>query len=112
MRPDQLKMLEELSEKLVDVILLEADPQGWPGAGMAPADMTQEERGDRYWCKKNAAATLTVLTKTMSLAHFKDNAGGGADRRDEDEVEKEIATAEAKAAKILKKYWEQQGTAH
>ena len=32
MRHDQLQRLQELSEKLADVVLEEADPAEWPGA--------------------------------------------------------------------------------
>ena len=39
MREDQKKRLEALSEKLIDVVLEEADPDFWPGAGQPLADV-------------------------------------------------------------------------
>ena len=49
MRPDQIQRLQDLSEKLADRFLLEADPAEWAGGSNAPADMSQQERGDAYW---------------------------------------------------------------
>jgi hypothetical protein len=67
MRPDQLTRLQELTEKLAERFLLEADPAEWPGDGQVPAGMTQQQRGDAYWCKKNAMATGGVLRFTMDI---------------------------------------------
>lgn len=58
MRPDQLVRLAELSEKLADVVLEEADPAEWPGANMPLASLSQQERGDRYWSKKKRRCHL------------------------------------------------------
>lgn len=68
MREDQYQKLLELEEKLADACIIEADPELWPGAGVAPKDMTQEDRGNRYWCKKDAAATFTLLNKVITIA--------------------------------------------
>jgi hypothetical protein len=35
MRPDQIQRLQDLSEKLAEVVLEEADPKEWPGAGIS-----------------------------------------------------------------------------
>lgn len=67
LRPDQIERLQDLSEKLADRFLLEADPDEWPGSGKSPADLTQQERGDAYWCKKNAMATGGALRYTLDL---------------------------------------------
>lgn len=67
MREDQKIMLAELSEKLADVFLMEADPANWSGAGKLPVDLTREERGDRKWDKQNAMATGGVLRYVMDV---------------------------------------------
>lgn len=99
MRQDQLQRLQALSEKLADRFLLEADPTEWPGEGKVPADLTQQERGDAYWCKKNAMATGGVLRYTLDLM-----AKNGATNDPEGNTEKEadldrsIREAERRAA--------------
>ncbi|MDU9039991.1 hypothetical protein HNO91_12135 [Pseudomonas corrugata] len=67
MRLDQIERLKALSEGLADVVLDEANPKNWPGTGKTLAELTRDERGDRHWCKKNAAATMTLLVKVMSI---------------------------------------------
>lgn len=109
MREDQKKRIEELQEKLVEVLLLEADPQMWPGDGVSPADLTRDERGDRYWCKKNAAATLTVLTKTMSLTQYEYRQAVNPVDSDEVDMDKEIAKHEKEAAKKLAEFTAKRG---
>ncbi len=102
MRPDQLVRLAELSEKLADVVLEEADPAEWPGANMPLASLSQQERGDRYWCKKNAAATFALLERTASLLSDVQTVGG-KERNDDEDLEKQIAAKEREAAKLLDK---------
>lgn len=107
MRDEQFAKLEALQEKLCDTVLTEADPDNWPGGLTLPRDLTKDERGDRYWCKKNAAATFTLLNKTLSIAHY--NRGASAApaqdyREPEDELDKEIARAEREAAKQLEAF--------
>lgn len=102
MRDDQIQRLKELSEKLADVVLEEADPELWPGAGVPIADMTHEERGSRYWSKKNAAASFSLLERTTSLLT---DAQDLRNNRPEDDVdmEKQIAAREKEATKLLNK---------
>lgn len=100
MRADQLARLADLEEKLADEVLYEADPGNWPGAGTPPEDMTKDQRGDRYWCKKNAAATFALLQRTSSLLTDANRPNGG-ERQDGEDLEKEIAAAEKEAARIL-----------
>ena len=97
MRADQIERLKALSEKLADVVLEEADPDNWPGVGQAPGDMTQQERGDRYWCKKNAAATFALLHRAQTLT-AEVSGDGGEDTHD---LSEEIRSAEKMAAKAL-----------
>ena len=100
MRPDQRIRLQELSEKLADVVLEEADPAEWPGAGIPLAALSQQQRGDRYWCKKNAAASFALLQRTQDLI------ASGEDHKDPDEqqeagLDEQIAAKERQAARVL-----------
>lgn len=100
MRPDQLQRLNDLSEKLADVFLEEADPQTWNGAGQAVADMSTEDRGNRYWCKKNAMATGGVLRYTLDLIqHHKDRAPG--DPEQDADMDARIRDAERRTKKVV-----------
>lgn len=107
MRQDQFEKLQALSEKLIDIALSEADPDNWPGTGWKPNELTKEQRGDRYWCKKNAVATLSLEERVTRRIHVAQqaSAAGGADPEgvadSDDELDAEIAAAEKEAAKLL-----------
>lgn len=116
MRPDQYERLQSLAEKLIDTVLVEADPASWPGEGMTTEqwralevqsrEAAQTMRGNRYWCKKNAAATLTVLTKVYSLTwtvEHRDVEPPPPADDGQDDMDKEIQAAEKEASRILKK---------
>lgn len=115
MRADQLAKLQFLEEKLVDVVLKEADPDLWTGATTELKDLTKDERGDRYWCKKNAAATLSVLTKTMSVHGMvtrklsEVGAGRASDTDDDSDLDREVNRAEREAEKILQRFSQRHG---
>ncbi|WP_342052002.1 MULTISPECIES: hypothetical protein [unclassified Cupriavidus] len=100
MRKDQYERLQTLTEKLTDVFLDEANPETWPGHGITAGQMDQQTRGDRYWVKKNAAATLTVIMKTTSLIGViqQRSAGGSADGVSPDAEEPECLDSEVRAA--------------
>ena len=101
MRPDQIERLRELQEKLADVVLEEADPETWPGAGQQACDLSREDRGDRYWCKKNAAATFALLERTTStLTEYHAPTGMAPEAQDAD-IDKQIAKREREAAALL-----------
>ena len=102
MRPDQLERLQDLSEKLAEVVLEEADPAEWPGANTPLAALSQQERGDRYWCKKNAAATFALLERTTSLLTDAKDLRNNRPEDDAD-MEKQIAAKEREASKLLDK---------
>ncbi|WP_206751605.1 hypothetical protein [Paraburkholderia sp. BL17N1] len=87
---------------MIDVYLDEADPANWPGVGTAGEHMTKEERGDRYWCKKNAAATVMLATETRKLI-ANDKAALGRDPYGEPEMDRRIQDAEKRAADLVKK---------
>lgn len=104
MRPDQLETLQALTEKLTDVFLQEADPEKWPGHGAELSSMDQQTRGDRYWSKKNCAATLTVIMKTVNLVGVIEQRGKPpGDDTGDDGLDAEIKAAEKEATKLLNK---------
>ena len=100
MRDDQLKRLQDLSDDLIEVVLEESDPKTWPGHGVPIADMTKDDRGDRYWCKKNAAATLTLAMRVQSLLDI-DNRYSTHKKPGDDDIDEEVKAAEREAEKIL-----------
>jgi hypothetical protein len=103
MRPDQLKRLQDLAEKLADVVLEEADPDLWPGAGQSLADVDQQTRGDRYWCKKNAAATFMLLGKTEEIMARRADGSSEKEGDNGEDLERTIAKAEREASKALER---------
>lgn len=103
MREDQLEKLQALSEELTDVFLFEANPKEWPGHGVLPKDLTKDERGDAYWAKKNAVATMAIVVRIESLTARLVNPRG-KDTEDEGEdsgLDKEVADAEKQAKAML-----------
>lgn len=111
MRQDQFERLQTLAEKLTEAFLGEADPDTWPGAGLPLANLDQQTRGDRYWSKKNATATMSIIMKVTSLTDVirRQTAGlGGAasvepDTEEPDGLDGEIRAAEKEAAAALKR---------
>lgn len=102
MRPDQLQRLQDLSEKLADSFLLEADPGEWPGDAKAPTDLTQQERGDRYWAKKNAMATGGVLRFTMDiLAKQTPDPAKPGNPDEEGDLDRQIKEAQRRSKKLV-----------
>ena len=63
MRQDQFESLQARAEQLVDLFLDESKPEHWPGAGLLPSAMDKATRGDRFWCKKDAVATLACAQR-------------------------------------------------
>lgn len=98
MRLDQIQRLQDLSESLADSFILEADPAEWPGDGKPPVDLTQQERGDRYWAKKNAMATGGVLRFTLDLIGKHASPGDKPPSEEDADLEKRIQDAERRAA--------------
>lgn len=103
MRPDQITRLQELSEQLADRFILEADPQEWPGADKGPADASREERGDAYWCKKNAMATGGVLRFTLDVLAKQTPADPSkpVDPAQESDLDRQVREAERKSKKLV-----------
>jgi len=104
MRDDQITRLQALSERLGEVVITEVDPHNWPGAEKVPAELTQQERGDRYWCKKNAAATMTLLLKVVNIAGIMNRQKPPPDAGNAiDELDGELASAEREAQAIIER---------
>jgi hypothetical protein len=109
MRQDQFEALQARGEQLVDVFLAESDPSKWPGAGIDPANMEKTTRGDRYWCKKDAVATLACAQRIFTLVQvirersIPSNPGTQETPTDEhgDSLDAEVAAAEKEAQKLL-----------
>jgi hypothetical protein len=103
MRQDQYEKLQTLSERLTDVFLDEAEPEKWPGHNIDPGAMDQQTRGDRYWCKKNAVATLTLIGRVEGLTDMirKQSNGAAVVADEEATLDAEINAAEKEAAKLL-----------
>lgn len=113
MKLETFRRIEELQEKLAEVVLIEADPVNWTGGDVLPKDLTQEERGDRYWCKKNAAATMSLLTKACSLMNFDGKHQEPPEQTDDNpELDKQVASAEKDAMRLLDKFNQRFGKTH
>lgn len=108
MRQDQFDKVQDIYEKLTDVFVVEGDPDNWSGAGLKPDQMTRETRGDRYWCKRNAVATLSMMARLQNLTQTvrdASNRGGGTPAEvveEESELDKEIDAAEKEANKLIR----------
>lgn len=110
MRQDQYERLQKLGEELMDVFLAEADPKAWPGAGMPAASMDAQTRGDRYWVKKNAAASGMLYTRVENMIGATQVGGGttlgvpsdeAAQAEHETQLDAQIARAEKEAARLM-----------
>lgn len=107
MRQDQFESLQQRAEELLDLFLDESDPAGWPGHGLKPSAMDKQTRGDRYWCKKDAVATLACAQRIGMLVDVARRATAGDKNTPEavtpgaDDLEKEVRDAEAEAERIL-----------
>ena len=109
MRKDQFEKLQGMAEKLTDVILAEVDCDNWPGANLPIEEHDKTIRGDRYWCKKNAVATVALAIRISTLMDIgrKNSAmlsGRNGELKElEDDLDQEINDAEKAAAALMKK---------
>lgn len=108
MRQDQFEALQARKEQLIDVFLAESNPDAWPGAGIAPAAMEKTTRGDRYWCKKDAVATLACAMRIEMLvvAHQRPDQDAlppapGSTEETASPLDAEVAAAEKEAERLL-----------
>lgn len=102
MTPEQLARLNALQEKIAEVLLDEMNPDNWAGAGLTPAAMNKQQRGDRYFDKKNAAMTAMLYIDNGKLL-LNSKAALGRDPYKDDELDKKIAAAEKTAGQLLDK---------
>lgn len=94
LRPDQLERLNDLTQRLTEVFLEEADPATWPSMD------SRDGRGDRLWLKKNAAKTLAIVTQLVFVGQrMEDLKDKPADV--EANIEDLIARAEKRASAFL-----------
>ncbi|MDQ0035841.1 hypothetical protein J2W30_003609 [Variovorax boronicumulans] len=108
MKQEQFERLQALHEKLVDVFLDEADPDKWPGQGIALASMDAQTRGDRYWSKKNAVATIALTQRIQTLVTVVRVQTSGDDPENpaavvdpQDDLDRQVADAEREASQLL-----------
>ncbi|EJP5180880.1 hypothetical protein NT945_002122 [Salmonella enterica] len=104
MYEDYRTRLTALSDKLTSVVIEEADPDNWSGSKKPVKELTKDERGDRYWDKKNAAASLTLLIKVHSLIGMQSRGTTGENVDDDDfGLAQQVAKAEKEAAAIIER---------
>lgn len=109
MRDDQYHRLQALEEKLTDVLLTEADPETWTAPGVESKDLSQQQRGDRYWCKKNAVATISLTIRIgCMIGVIQRNSAAGAGpgvvpETGEGLLDAEVNQAEKEARQLLKR---------
>jgi hypothetical protein len=101
MRIDQFERLQKLSEDLTDLILIEADPARWPQAGVALSHLTNTHKRSRYLAKKNANATLALLTRLDTLTHTIQRRSSTDPVDDSGDLDREIQAAEKQANETL-----------
>lgn len=100
MRKDQIERLNDLAERIGEVFIEEADPQNWSGAGLPLSGLDTENRGNRYWDKKNAIQTGSLLARVIDLAE-RDTRAGPSAATDPDDAEKDIRKYEKQAKDLL-----------
>lgn len=109
MRQDQFEALQDRIEQLVDVFVKESDPTTWPGVGKKAVELTRDERGDLYWSKRSAAATLSValrltaLVETVRARSAGDKPSPGAVVPTEDDLDEQVQAGERQAAALMKR---------
>ncbi|EAQ6129194.1 hypothetical protein AXA88_09025 [Salmonella enterica] len=104
MYDDYRTRLTNLIDKLTNVVIEEADPDNWSGSKKPVKELTKDERGDRYWDKKNAAASLTLLIKVHSLIGIQSRGATGENADDDDfGLAQQVAKAEKEAAAIIER---------
>jgi hypothetical protein len=91
-------------ERMADVFLTEADPDCWSGNGVLPCDMTKEERGNRHWDKKGAAATAVVMQHAIGLIKWSQSHETLDEKKQADldaDLDKHLIEAERRAAQAV-----------
>ncbi len=114
MRQDQFEKMQALEEKLLDVFIAEADPEHWPGKGLALGAMDAKTRGDLYWVRKTAASALLLATRVQQSIGAVIRGGAGTAPPDgeqptdaqqahqDQQVDAEYAAAEREAERLMR----------
>lgn len=108
-RADQVRELENVQEKLVDVVLREADPSEWE------RDTTPAARKARIDQKRSAVQTLSIISKISTILNYlrgaspADPVPEAADTPEDHTAERdatadEIHAAAQQAEQLLKAY--------
>ena len=100
MREDQIIRLDELSEEIGDIFLYDANPENWTGTGIKPSDLSPQERGDAYWCRKVAIQTGSLLARVLDLAERDKN--NVMNPVTPDDADKELHKFEKQAKELLR----------
>lgn len=120
--PEKKKRLLEIQTELLDVYIEEADPKQWTSpekiraeigerlaAGEIDRDQATDElgerlatwKGQRYWEKKNANQTMTMLTTINRFIEQIEGAGTPGAEDEAAAVERQIKAAEQQVKKRL-----------
>lgn len=114
MRADQFQRMLVLQEQLTEVYLMEADPKHLPGHDKHVTEWSRDERGDRYWHKRNAAATMSLVARIGSLIDSERRAAQTLPPEEQqaesddvvDDLDRELSSYEKKAKAAAKKLLE------
>ncbi len=98
MTPEQAKRLAALQDKLLETVFREADPDNWVGGNTPTADLTMEDRGNRYWCMKVAAQAVGIYARLDAISGQN---GAIGNPRDGEDLDDEIKRSEREAQKIM-----------
>jgi uncharacterized protein YlxW (UPF0749 family) len=93
--------MQALSEEIAEVAINDMNPKNWSAHGILPKDMTKEERGDAYWSRKMAVATIMVLTRVAALKNTISAGRAPEDDEEETSLDEEITKAETEAKQLL-----------
>lgn len=100
MREEQRIRLLEVSERLAEVTIRDADPDNWTAAGKLLCDMDQKERGDANWCRKTAVQSVALLVRVQQLLATPGPGKPGDAEKSEEEL---IREAERQAEAMLQR---------
>lgn len=102
MRQDQIDRLNDLAESVGEVFINEADPENWTGSGIPLAGMDKDQRGGRYWDKKNAIQTGALLARILDLSERDKRTGPNVVPVPESDDDASIVKFEKRAKDLLR----------
>lgn len=103
MTPEQMTKLEQITLRIVDVVIREADPAGWPGAHLSHAKRDSITARALHEAKRQASDTLKVLGRLqMTIGQARALGANGVPEEPElDDLREQIASAEAEAEALI-----------